>query len=143
TMTIGNLQFSKKALSLGAFLSYGLIFSTGSNTLAQGVDFEWANVYHGMDVASRSNCGDVYMPKTVAVDGAGNVYNIGTFRGTVDFDAGTGVDTLNSLGGQERFITKSDNDGNLIWAKRFGNAGSFNKPTAVTTDSLNNIYVGG
>lgn len=137
-----DLRIPKQGLLIAGVLACGLSVAS-SDALAQSVTFEWANVYHGMDGASRSNSGDVYMPKTIFVDGAGNVYNIGNFRGTVDFGAGTGVDTLNSLGGQERFITKSDNDGNLIWAKRFGNAGSFNKPTAVATDSLNNIYVGG
>ena len=56
----------------------------------------------------------------LAVDFAGNVYTTGTFRGTIDFDPGSAVYSINSVGTTNNnfnaFITKSDNFGNLVWA---------------------------
>ena len=54
------------------------------------------------------------------VDNLGNVYAIGGFAYTVDFDPGPGVFNLTSSidGAQNVYITKLDNAGNFIWAKK-------------------------
>ncbi|HXF62296.1 MAG TPA: SBBP repeat-containing protein [Caldilineaceae bacterium] len=53
----------------------------------------------------------------VAVDGAGNVYITGSFRGTVDFDPGPGTAQLTSQVANAAYIIKLDPAGNLIWAR--------------------------
>lgn len=64
----------------------------------------------------------------LGADAAGNIVSCGTFRDTVDFDPGPGffnmvaVPTAPPLSNWEDvFVQKTDPDGNLIWAKRFGN----------------------
>src|SRR5688572_22852639 len=62
----------------------------------------------------------------IATDATGNVYSIGIFYGTVDFDPGTGVFNLTASGVQmeDAFISKLDSAGNFIWAGQIGGAGS-------------------
>ena len=56
-------------------------------------------------------------PTSVAIDGSGNLYLVGTFTQNVDFDPGPGsyyLDYGNSYG---LFILKLDTDGNFVWVK--------------------------
>lgn len=53
----------------------------------------------------------------MAVDNSGNVYTMGGFEDTVDFDPGTGVYNLNT-GGYDAFVTKLDPSGGFVWAKQ-------------------------
>jgi large repetitive protein len=48
--------------------------------------------------------------------------------------------TLVNAGGNDIFFAKYDTTGNIIWAKSYGGNGADNV-TAITTDSLNNIYL--
>jgi hypothetical protein len=57
---------------------------------------------------------------SLTVDGSGNVYFIGEFWGTVDFDPGAGVYNLNSNGYLDIFISKFDSNGDFVWAKNMG-----------------------
>ncbi|MEN7548783.1 SBBP repeat-containing protein [Rapidithrix thailandica] len=43
---------------------------------------------------------------SIAVDPEGNVYTTGYFQGTVDFDPGTGISNLASIGGVDVFVQK-------------------------------------
>lgn len=52
------------------------------------------------------------------VDSAGNVYSLGYFQNTIDFDPGPGVNNLTAVGGNANFFWKLDKDGNFIWAKQ-------------------------
>jgi hypothetical protein len=60
---------------------------------------------------------------SLTVDGSGNVYLVGDFRGSVDFDPGLGTDLITSAGGRDIFVQKSDALGNEIWTRRLGTAG--------------------
>ncbi|WP_165958089.1 SBBP repeat-containing protein [Segetibacter sp. 3557_3] len=53
---------------------------------------------------------------SIAVNTSG-IYTSGTYEGTADFDPGPATVNLTSLGRRDLFITKSDLQGNLIWAK--------------------------
>jgi len=54
---------------------------------------------------------------SVAADGSGNVYVVGTFEGSVDFQHGAGVTTLSSSSSQREdvFILKLNSSGALVW----------------------------
>jgi hypothetical protein len=80
--------------------------------LTTGGSFGWVRQFAGV---SGGDC----IPDSLAVDAAGNVYSSGNFFGTVDFDPGTGTQTLNG-GTGAGFVTKLNASGNLVWARQFG-----------------------
>ena len=53
----------------------------------------------------------------LVVDDLSNIYSIGSFEGTVDFDPGAGVFNYTSIG-EDLFLCKLDQDGIFKWAKR-------------------------
>ncbi len=78
----------------------------------------------------------------VATDAQGNAYVTGTFTGSVDFDAGTAVNALTSLGGTDVFLAKYTATGALAWVSRVGGAGT-ETVTALARDASGNLYLGG
>ena len=78
----------------------------------------------------------------VALDGSGNVYTAGVFRGTADFDPGAGVFNLTSAGEQDIFVSKLDSAGNFVWAKQMGGTG-FDEARAVAVDGSGDVYTAG
>jgi len=76
---------------------------------------------------------------SITIDTEGNIYTIGNFRDTVDFDTGTGITNLISFGDRDVFIQKLDANGNFLWAKQLGGMYDDNG-TSVTTDTEGNIY---
>jgi hypothetical protein len=77
----------------------------------------------------------------LTIDGAGNLYAIGHFGGTVDFDAGPGVFSLTSNGGNDLVILKLSPTGNLIWAISIGGV-SNEEGLFIDCDAAGNIYGG-
>ncbi|MEY4291170.1 MAG: hypothetical protein RL130_1112 [Actinomycetota bacterium] len=80
--------------------------------------------------------------QSTAIDGNGNVYSVGYFNQSVDFDPSDGVSNLASLGGTEVFISKFDSAGGFLWAKRIGDVGS-DGGNSVIFDSSGNLLVTG
>ncbi|MGB1037859.1 MAG: SBBP repeat-containing protein, partial [Bacteroidia bacterium] len=79
---------------------------------------------------------------TVVTDDNENVYVSGRFKGTVDFNPGTGVFNLGGSGGTHIFILKLDSDGDFVWAKKMG--GSLNDyGRSITYDGFGNIITTG
>ncbi|WKZ38740.1 MAG: S-layer homology domain-containing protein [Anaerolineales bacterium] len=78
----------------------------------------------------------------IAVSASGNVYTIGNFEGTADFDPGAGTANLTSAGADDVFISKLDNSGNFVWAKRIGGT-DYEEGTAIAIDADENIYTTG
>jgi len=79
----------------------------------------------------------------VTTDIYGNIYSTGGFQGTVDFNAGVGVDSITSAGSTDFFLNKINADGSyggtkVVWAGTSGDQGN-----AVTTDASGNVYVVG
>ncbi|MEO6683570.1 MAG: SBBP repeat-containing protein [Ginsengibacter sp.] len=80
--------------------------------------------------------------QTLAVDAAENSYTIGTFSGTVDFNAGPEEYLVTSVGNDDIFILKLDVSGNFIWVKTFGSTEQ-DQGMALTLDAAGNIYATG
>ena len=63
---------------------------------------------------------DEYAQRAIS-DDDGNIYTVGTFEGTADFDPGPGTVELTGPGGiYSLFLSKHDDGGNLLWAKHIG-----------------------
>ncbi len=78
----------------------------------------------------------------IAVDAAGNIYTTGIFSGTRDFDPGSGVANLTSAGIYDIFVSKLDNNGSYVWAKRMGGTG-IDYVTSIALDATGNVYTTG
>lgn len=100
---------------------------------SQSPAFEWAKQIEGRLYENVHS---------VAVDTAGNVYAIGRFTDTVDFDPGPGVFRLVTAGNDDAFILKLDSAGNFVWAYRFGGK-SQEVGEDIAVDAAGNIYVTG
>lgn len=79
---------------------------------------------------------------SVAVDASGNVYTIGNFGGTTDFDPGSGVFNLNAANGAV-FISKLDVNGSFIWAKQLGDGATSIQGYSLALDNNGNVYTTG
>lgn len=97
-----------------------LMFSLAVAGYAQMPDLRWANGFGGP--AGTPPAGDEMSVK-MAPDDSGNVYVVGHFTGTVDFDPGVGVASLVSVGDSDIFVAKYGKSGELIWNFRIGGAG--------------------
>lgn len=106
---------------------------TGVGVQAQAVYFSWADQFGGTGYDYATS---------IAVDNLGNVYTTGEFRGTVDFDPGTGTTSLTSSGADDVFISKLDANGSLVWAVKIGGTGS-DIGNDIGVDAFGNVYVAG
>ena len=104
---------------------------------AQAPNYTWAKKISG------TSSGDYTTANKIAVDASGNVYTIGNFDGTDDFNPGTGTFTMTASGGMEDvFISKLDATGNFLWAKRVGST-DIDTPLDLKVDASGNVYVVG
>jgi hypothetical protein len=96
-------------------------------------DFIWARGFYGPQ--------QMIAYKT-AIDAQGAVYASGYFKGGVDFDPGTGIDSLYSAGLADAFVLKLDSAGDYQWAKRFGSSES-ESSGALFLDGMGDLYFSG
>lgn len=76
--------------------------------------FVWAGAFLGNYIST---------PLEMNIDSASNVYTMGYFAGTIDFDPGPDTFELTADGTAnwwDIYMQKMDSSGNFIWAKRFG-----------------------
>ncbi len=81
-------------------------------------------------------------PRNFKVDASGNVYSVGTFYGTIDFDPGPGTFTIAPTGASDIFVLKLDVNGNFVWAKSLGGT-STDYGYSIDTDAAGNVYTCG
>lgn len=85
---------------------------------------------------------DIDHGKSISVDATGNVYTLGTFKDTVDFDPNTGIHSITAIGESDIFLQKLAPNGDLIWVKTIGgNIGDYG--LSISVDGLGNIYTTG
>ncbi len=78
--------------------------------------------------------------QTIAVDASDNIYIVGTFMGTSDFNPGVAINNLTSNGGDDNFVLKLDSNGNFVWAKSFGGSGD-EEARSVKIDNTGNVVL--
>src|SRR5258708_19018608 len=77
---------------------------------------------------------------SITTDASGNIYVIGIFSGTADFDSGSGTFNMTSVSaGEDIFITKLDPSGNLLWAKQMGGI-SNDYGYSIALDASGSVY---
>jgi len=79
---------------------------------------------------------------SITTDANGNVYTVGAFEATVDFDPGIGTFNLTSVGWSDIFIQKLDANGNLLWVKQIEDTNE-HYGLSITTDAIGNLYTTG
>jgi len=90
------------------------LFDVFISKLDASGNFVWAKKLGG----SASEAG-----YSLVVDGLGNVYTVGGFEGTCDFDPGGGVYNLSPTSAADVFVSKLDPLGNFVCAGRMGGSG--------------------
>ncbi len=78
----------------------------------------------------------------IAVDAAGNIYSIGTYAFTVDFDPSAGIANLDGLGSTDMYILKLNNAGIFQWARTVTSTG-VEMPFALALDAAGNPHITG
>jgi hypothetical protein len=101
-------------------------------SIAQPVDLDWAQTK-----GSGATALDAIF--AITTDDDGNVYSAGSFGGTVDFDFGSGVNSLTSQQHRDGFLCKEDSNGALLWVKQLKGVNN-QKITDIKLDDSGNIY---
>ena len=91
--------------------------------------------------AKRYGSTDLDVGNSITIDSLSNVYVIGTFTGTVDFDPSNGVYNLVSTGpANDIFISSLDSNGQFKWAKRIGNIYEQYKNLSIASEHNGNLF---
>jgi Domain of unknown function (DUF4347)/Beta-propeller repeat/FG-GAP-like repeat len=125
----GTVDFDP-GIGTASLTSTGYNYDVFISKLDSGGNYLWAKQLGGTGYDASSG---------VSVDSTGNVYTLGTFSGTADFDPGTGIANLTSVGGQESFISKLDRNGNYLWVKQLGVINA----SGISADNAGSVYTTG
>ncbi|MDO9001557.1 MAG: SBBP repeat-containing protein [Bacteroidota bacterium] len=162
---IGNLVWAKKIGGTSSELSHSIAIDVSGNVYSTGYfrgtcDFDPGIGIANLNSSSASDL-DIFISKldalgnyvwakqigstsddrgySIAIDAFNNVYTVGTFSGTVDFDPGVGTNNLTSINNNNWFISKLNSSGDFLWAKNTeGTLSGYGFPLAIDTN--NNIY---
>lgn len=96
-------------------------------------DLEWAKQVEGTDYS---------MGKNISVDKDKNVYFIGDYNDSADFNPSSSIYQLNSSGEEDVFVSKLDSLGNFVWAISYGGTGE-ERGEGIALDNQNNVYTTG
>ena len=80
--------------------------------------------------------------RCIALDSAKNVFVAGHFSGKVDFNPGTGISYLSSVGSRDIFAVKLDSGANFVWAGSMGGTGD-EWLRGMTVDQFSNVLLTG
>ncbi len=174
----GNFEWARQMGGNLNDLSVGVAISNGGGVLVAGNFKGTADFDPGTGVANltaSSSWGDMFIVeldnsgdyvwakrmggteqtsvKSISTDAHGNIYTMGAFSGTTDFDPGTTIQNMSSAPGPYSwgtvniFVSKLDAIGNYVWARKTGipdniYSNSIN-PSSMVADTLGNTYITG
>ena len=105
---------------------------------------QWGNL-----VWARSAGGTgIDLTTGVTVDGKGDIYAVGFFQGTVDFDPGTPINNVTSVGNMGAFVWSLDQAGQFRWVERVSGGidhgiGGSGHNFDITADHASNVVIAG
>lgn len=116
---------------------------TSLSIIAIGISCTFSQSYNwAIGMGSTNGTGEGHSLK---VDAFGNTYVTGDFKGSVDFDPGSGIVLLGASGtlnASDVFIAKYDTQGNYVWAIKLG--GDYTEhANSIDIDPSGNIYITG
>lgn len=130
------------------------VYCSGSFTGTEDLD-PGPGIYNATSVGSGSNgfllkldtAGNFIWVKTMeggigkmTVDSLGNCYACGYSYSMEDFDPGPGIGL--PIGTGTEYVVKYNNNGNLVWARAFGNTSDGDIPD-LAIDAAGNVYLSG
>ncbi|MEY2640997.1 MAG: hypothetical protein RL150_390 [Candidatus Parcubacteria bacterium] len=80
--------------------------------------------------------------KAITTDPSGNVFIVGSFGATIDFDGTAGTDSKGVSGNIDAFLTKYNADGSYGWTRAVGGTAA-DSANSVATDSSGNVFITG
>ena len=86
--------------------------------------------------------GDFDDIETIKVNTEGEIFIVGSFSNTVDFDSGDNSFLVTSAGDADAFVLKLNSIGQFVWVKTFGAAGLDKAPT-LCLDPQSNVFISG
>ncbi|MFO0907977.1 MAG: Ig-like domain-containing protein [Isosphaeraceae bacterium] len=98
------------------------------------------------DAIAASGSGSVDVESNAVVnDASGNVFVVGSFTGTVDFDPSATTLNLTASGGRDLFLARFTSAGSLSWVKKLpgSNSSAVALGEAITLDASGNILIAG
>lgn len=93
--------------------------------------------FGGVDSASPDEA------RGMCANSSSDIYLVGSFNQSVDFDPGQGQTVLSSYGSSDVFVSKLNAVGELIWVKTLGNAVSGDIVSDIVLDESENIVFTG
>lgn len=141
----------------------GLVFLTGTYT--DSVDFDpdttvlkkYGSASENLFLSTFDLNGNLYWNKTfpsntvssnrargrdIAIKDNGNILMVGSFYGTVDFDASNNIASHSSNGSEDCFVIEYSINGNYVSSASFGSS-NLDNVSSITIDHKKNTYLGG
>jgi hypothetical protein len=104
---------------------------------------DFVSAFAGGSTIADLNLGDNV--RDLVLDGAENLYIVGKFAGTVDFDPSPDVYELTSSAPDTRnnYVAKYDPSGGFVWAQSFGGNANDGNDREIAVDAAGNVYIAG
>ncbi|MBN8582808.1 MAG: hypothetical protein J0L96_19240, partial [Anaerolineae bacterium] len=126
----GTVDFNPDA---GVFNLTSSFYDIFVSTLDSNGQFLWAARVGGSGIEEGND---------IALDSADNIYVVGNYQNTVDFNPKGDNFYLSSNGQWDSYVLKLDQLGNFMWARTLGSAGD-DFALNIILDSNNNLYIAG
>ncbi|MBA6152342.1 SBBP repeat-containing protein [Gelidibacter maritimus] len=120
-------------VKLNFVFSFAVLMITSSALFSQSHELDWV-VPLGAEGREEG--------KSIVTDVEGNVYTVGYFENTIDFDPGENTYNLTSAGFFDIFIQKLNPNGEFLWAKRIGGI-TADVANDITIDATGDLYITG
>jgi Beta-propeller repeat len=115
-----------------------------SNSNSEDISLLKLNSSDGAFLWARSAGGtDSDQSIGVSVDGTGNAYLTGYYRGTATFGVSPTTTTFTSRGGRDIFVAKYNTSGSFLWVKTAGSVNDDTGDGVVVDNAGNNVYIVG